>query len=237
MKYWSAIEIVKQVAGELGLGAPTSLVGTDDIAVIQLRALLNAAGSELLLYYPWEQFIKTFTVTTEEGVDSYALPDDWRYFVSQTQWDQTNHWPLLGPKSPQEWSWLKSGMGHGTPTLRYRVYRDKLNLHPVPGSSPYTLNMEYIKGTWAISEGVENSLVIRDGDFVQYDPWLINRYMKLKFYDLKGFDSAAVAGDFMRIFNALVGKDVGAPVLSLVPQPSEGFIGPWSIPDGSWNVS
>jgi hypothetical protein len=69
-----------------------------------------------------------------------------------------------------------------------------------------------------------------------FDPWLMIRYTKLKWLQLKGFDTSAATADFQRMYDALRGKDVGAQVLSLVPQRTPFFIGPWSIPDGNWNV-
>jgi hypothetical protein len=240
MNYWSAIDIVKQIAGELGLVQPDSLFGSDDVQVGQLLAYLNSAGNELSLYYPWEQFVQVWTLPTVSGIDNYDLPADWSYFVDQTQWDQTNHWPLLGPKSAQEWAWLKGGVLQAAPRMRYRVYKDKFWVHPVPGSTVFTFRMEYIRRTWCtnVKQGnVDGALVLSDGDVVQYEPWLLVKYIKLKFYELKGFDSTGVRSDFMRIFQSLTGKDRGAPVLSLASRAAPIFIGPWSIPDGSWDTT
>src|SRR5215471_16128464 len=212
MNYWSALDITKQVAGELGLVQPTSLFGTDDVQIGQLLAFLNSSGNELLLYYPWEQFVDVWTFPTVSGDDSYDLPTDWSYFMDQTQWDQTNHWPLLGPKSAQEWSVLKAGVSQVATNMRYRVYKGQLWLHPVPGSTPLTLRMEYLKRTWCLNNKLGNvpgAMILDDGDTVQYEPWLIIKYMKLKFYELKGFDSTGVRSDFMRIFQSLTGKDRG----------------------------
>lgn len=233
--YWSALDIIKQVTAELGLVQPQALPATD-IGTIQMVAFLNKTGNDLLIFYPWEQFIKQWEFPTIPTQDSYELPTDWKYFTDQTQWDRTNHWPLLGPKSPQEWAWLKGGLLAAAPRMRYRVYQDKFWLHPVPGAA-FNLAMEYIQKHWVLNEGNPASLVVNGGDIVQYDPWLVITYMKLKFYELKGFDTTAMVGDFMRMFNSLTGKDKGAPKLSLAPRYPPLFIGPWSIPDGSWDVN
>jgi hypothetical protein len=79
-------------------------------------------------------------------------------------------------------------------------------------------------------------MALKNDDVVRYEPWLIMRYLKLKFYQLKGFDTSGVEQDFMRIFNSLTGKDTGAPVLSMAPQTMGQFLGPWSCPDGSWQT-
>jgi hypothetical protein len=245
MQNWTAIEIVKQVAGELGLPQPQTLFGQDNPQIDQLVALLNSSGNELLTYYPWEQFVEFWNFQTVDGQQEYPVPDDWAYFVDQTQWDQTNHWPLLGPKSPQEWAWLKGGLLQAAPRMRYRVYNNKFVVWPIPAAStvgnpftPFTLDMEYIRSTWVTAADLtQASMVTNDSDLVEYHPWMVIKFVKLKFYELKGFDTSGVRGDFMRIFQSLTGKDRGAPKLSLAPRFPPLFIGPWSIPDGSWDVN
>ena len=239
MQYWSALGIIQQVAGELGLPRPETIVASSDVQVNQLTALLNASGNELLTYYTWEQFIHQWTWPTVNGQADYPLPTDWLYFTDQTQWDQTNHWPLLGPKSPQEWAWLKSGQVAALPRMRYRVYQGKFWLVPTPGATPFTMSMEYVTKNWVQKATVPityDELVTADGDSILYHPWLIIKFLKLKFYELKGFDTTAPQADFMRVFQSMSGKSKGAPVLSLTPYASPVFIGPWSIPDGSWST-
>ena len=244
-QYWSALSVLNQVAGELGLNRVSTITGLTDLQSVQLLSLLNSGGNELMLYYPWEQFSKEWTFETEVGISEYDLPDDYNYFVDQTQWDRSNHWPLLGPKSPQEWAWLKNSLVAPLPRLRYRVADNKLKIYPAPSadSSPSTttLSMEYIQKNWittAASETTETDMIVASEDTLNYNPWLLVKFVKFKFYELKGFNTAGVNGDFMRVFNNLTGKDTGAAKLSLSGSTaSVGYIGPWSIPDGSWNVN
>lgn len=241
MTYWTAQAILTQVAGELGLPRPATIVGLNDVQSLQLLALLNSAGNELLLYYPWEQFSREWTMTTTPGEDSYDLPAGYGYLIAQTQWDRTDHWPLLGPKSAQEWAWLKGSTVAQLPRLRFRVQGGQFKLFPVPGAgSAYSLAMEYVTNYWCVTDvGVtdtETNMVTLDSDLVRYDPWLVIKFIKLKFYELKGFPTAGVSADFMRVFNSLTGKDTAAPILTLSPSPTTQFIGTGSIPDGSWNI-
>jgi hypothetical protein len=243
MQYWTAIQVLTQVAGELGLPAPKTITGLADVQSVQLLSLLNSGGNELLTYYPWEQFVKEWEFVTEVDKSDYDLPEDYKYFRDQTQWDRTNHWPLLGPKSAQEWAWLKGSLVAPLPRLRFRIANNLFKIYPTPTevTSPpsFRLAMEYIQKNWILQEdGVtESDMIISDGDLLRYDPWLLIKFVKFKFYELKDFSTAGVNADFMRIFNSLTGKDTGATKLSLSPQaPNVGYIGPWSVPDGSWNV-
>lgn len=238
-KYWSALEVLKQVAGELGLPRPTTITGIEDVQSIQLLSLLNSAGNELQLYYPWEQFSKEWVFLNNAADGEYDLPDDWSYFRDQTQWDRTDHWPLLGPKSPQEWAWLKGSLVAALPRQRFRVADGKFKIWPVPDmAAPFaTMAMEYVTRFWVQPVSPPNTdMILADGDILMYSPWLLIKFVKFKFYELKGLPTAGVQADFMRIFNSLTGKDVGAKILSLSPRQTSEYLGPWSVPDGSWNV-
>jgi hypothetical protein len=101
--------------------------------------------------------------------------------------------------------------------------------------------MEYVRNTWVLTASpapdTPTDMITLDADILQYNPWLLIKFVKFKFYELKGFNTTGVNADFMRVFNNLTGKDTGAKILSLAPQVQSPFIGPWSIPDGSWTVN
>lgn len=249
----SVLWVVQQACSEMGLPTPQTLFATQDEIVRQLVALLNRVGYELVQGYPWEQLDKQFIIETVEGKDEYDLPSDWSYFLDQTQWDRTNHWPLLGPKTPQEWQWLKGGLLSSGPRLRYRVWKGKFNLFPTPSAvntpspntntgvfAPWTLAMEYISNNWLASADVANttySEVQAETNIVLLDPWIVVSYLKLKFREAKGLDTTAFKNDFVQLFESRIGKNKGATILTLAPRARTMLIGVNNIPDGSWNVS
>ena len=196
---------------------------------------------------------KQWLVTTVEGESEYTLPADWSYFIDQTQWDRTNHWPLLGPKSPQEWQWLKGGLLSSGPRIRYRVWNKKFTIFPTPSPSntpsgdsnitgvfaPWTLAMEYISSHWLQSSTEANityAEVNSDSDLVLLDPWIVTSFLKLKFREAKGLDTTAFKSDFVQLFWSRTGKNKGAPTLTLSPRPRTMLIGVNNVPDGAWNV-
>jgi hypothetical protein len=235
-QYWTAIDVLKQVTGELGLPSIPTITGLSDVQSVQLLSLLNSAGNELMLYYPWEQLTAEWVFDTINGQGDYDLPIDYTYFTDATQWDRTNHWPLLGPKSPQEWAWLKGSLVAALPRQRYRIQNNKLKLWPTPSTPSFKLAMEYVVKNWVVSGSTDTDMITQDSDILRYEPWLLVKFVKFKFYELKGFNTTGVNADFMRVFNNLTGKDTGAKILSLSPQVQSQYLGPWSVPDGSWNV-
>ena len=78
--------------------------------------------------------------------------------------------------------------------------------------------------------------VVADTDIVLLDPWVMSSFLKLKFYEAKGLDTTAYTKDFLGIWEARIGKNKGAPTLTLAPRARTMLIGVNNIPDGSWNV-
>lgn len=235
MRSKTALEIVNQAAGELGL-LTTSSITASDTQTTQLLSLLNSAGNELVMMYPWEQLTKEWALTTVNGTDNYALPTDWAYFLDQTQWDQTNHWPLMGPKSAQEWQWLKGGLLSQGPRLRFRVRANRFYVFPT-AMGTLSLAMEYVRTTWVeYATDTYRDTIQADSDVPVFDPWLLVKYLKLKFFESKGLNTEAVKSDFLLTLTSTTGKDKGAPILSLAPRLRSILIGPYSVPDGNWPV-
>jgi hypothetical protein len=243
--------VVRQAMVEMGLPAPIEAVSSQDLMVQQMIALFNSAGNEMVLGYPWEQLDKEFLFTTVEGQTEYDLPTDWDYFLFQTQWDRTNHWPLLGPKTAQEWQWLKGGLLSSGPRIRYRVRNHKFEIFPTPSAqntpstdntgvfAPWTIAMEYISKWWLASATQENTYydtAQADTDILLLDPWIMVKFLKLKYWEAKGLDTTAYSNDFLKTWEMRIGKNKGGPTLTLAPRARTMLIGINNIPDGSWNV-
>lgn len=252
MEYRTVLWVVQQSMIEMGLAKPNEVVSNPDLTVQQMLALLNRAGSDMVQGYPWEQLTKTSIIYTQDGVANYPLPEDWSYFLDQTQWDRTNHWPLLGPKTAQEWQWLKGGLLSSGPRLRYRVNQGKFEIFPTPSPTntpsadntgvfaPWELAMEYVSNGWVKSGtlvDVYYSEIKADTDIIMLDPWIVSAYLKLKYWEAKGLNTTAYQKDFLNIWEARIGKNKGAQTLTLAPRARTMLIGINNIPDGSWNVS
>lgn len=244
--------VIQQASLEMGLPKPLEAVSATDTTTQQLVALLNAAGNEMVNGYPWEQLTKEFLITTVDGQSEYTMPSDWSYFLDQTQWDRTNHWPLLGPKTAQEWQWLKGGLLSSGPRLRYRVLGGKFQLFPTPNAQntptngsdgafvPWTLAMEYVSDTWLASATEANTFynfAQDDTNLLLVDPWIMVKFIKMKYWEAKGLDTTAYSKDFIGMWESRIGKNKGAPMLTLAPRARTMLIGINNIPDGSWNVS
>lgn len=154
MEIVSLLGAVQEVCKRTGLRAPTTAIGNTDENIIAILSYVAQAGNELVHSAEWPQLIKEYTFTLVASQDTYALPPDYATSVLDTQWDRTNHWPLIGPITPQEWQYRKSGISTVTPRRRYRFNGwdgfYQFFIHPEPDSSDAgaTMAFEYMSTDW-----------------------------------------------------------------------------------------
>ena len=77
---------------------------------------------------------------------------------------------------------------------------------------------------------VKNSFTA-DSDTTVLDDTVIVLGTKLKYFQIKGFDTTALYQDYMRYLNVAKANDKGSATLSFAPYPSKVLIGYANIPD------
>lgn len=170
-------------------------------------------------------------VTLTFGQTKYILPSDFETIANRTQWDKTKHWEMLGPEDAQQWQWLKSGYISTGPRVRWRILGGEFQIWPIMNTQEY-LGWEYRSNGWAESaSGTPQQSFLADTDTTFYDSRLMVLKTKLKFFQIKNFDTTSLQQDYFRILNVVKANDKGAPNLSFAPYPSKVLIGYANIPD------
>jgi hypothetical protein len=165
------------------------------------------------------------------GQTAYDLPPDFETITDRTQWDKSKHWESLGGETAQQWQWLKSGYISTGPRIRWRILDNQFQIWPVMNTNEY-LGWEYRSKGWARSStgAIKNSFT-QDSDTTVFDDRLMVLYTKLKYFQVKSFDTTALNQDYMRYLSVVKANDKGAPNLSFAPYPSKVLIGYANIPD------
>ncbi len=219
-KFQTANELLDRVAVEVGLGQQPNPYTSQDTAIIQLRYFLDTAGQELLRMVQWEHLQEEHVITTSVPPDdgTYDLPDDFDHMIPQTHWDRSNRLPLYGPLSPQDWQYLigRDLVSH-TIYASFREEQGKFEIFPRPPPDGLIIAFEYMSRGWVESQVNPGTFFdhVDDGaDTVRYDPPMVLAFVKLKFYEAKGFETTAAQGAFNRAFQSAAASDVSAPVLN-----------------------
>ena len=169
------------------------------------------------------------TVTFSKTI--YPLPPDYETITDNTHWDKTKHWQMLGPVDAQQWQWLKSGYISTGPRVRWRILGNEFQIWPPYNTQEY-LGFEYRSKGWVRNAAgdVLNSFQ-NDSDTSVLDDAVIALLTKLKYFQIKSFDTTALQQDYTRYLNVAKANDKGSATLSFAPQPSAVLIGWANIPD------
>lgn len=215
----TANDIINRVAVEVGLNTDVNPVGSTDEAFVQMRYLLDSAGQELVQLNNWQILQQEYSFVTQAGdTGVYDLPDDFSHMVDQTGWDRTNNVALGGPLSGQDWAYLEGrDLVSQSIYASFKLQNNKLELYPQPPPEGLEVSFEYMSRNW-----VSNNASLTDradrvdsgADVVLFEPILIVKFLKCKTLEAKGFDATAARVEFENMFDSLVGKDEGAPVLN-----------------------
>jgi len=161
----------------------------------------------------------------------YDLPPDYETITDNTHWDKTKHWQMLGPVDAQQWQWLKSGYISTGPRVRWRILGSEFQIWPPYNTQEY-LGFEYRSKGFVrnVAGDVLNSFSA-DTDTTVLDSTIMVLATKLKYFQIKSFDTTSLQSDYMRYLNIAKANDKGSATLSFAPQPSAVLIGWANIPD------
>jgi hypothetical protein len=152
------------------------------------------------------------------GQVNYAMPSDYQRMVNKTQYNKSNRWSVIGPKDAQEWQWLKASYVTTGPRMRFRIIANKFVIWPMP-TAQVILGFEYQSGSWVVaSDGSYKTRFSADTDTSIFPDRLLVLGTKLKYFQIKGFDTASLQADYARELSKFKAQDAGADTLSLAPK-------------------
>lgn len=231
-RYLTAQQMVVQTMQALGLPAPASIVGSTDKTALQLLALVNELGLELIGDGKWQAFDREHHITTVIAQDTYPIPEDLDYYTNDSQWNRTTRLPVIGPLEEYEWQMLKARQLAGTTfTMMFRISENNIIFYEPP-STVQEIYLPYTGKGWVRSAALAyQDNVIADDDSIIYDPILFKMGLKLKWREAKGFDTTAQAKRFNDALSKAKAKDKPGRSISLISQADFPYLGIINIPD------
>lgn len=214
--------IVQNMAQMVGYPVPVDPAGDTDPAVGQMVQAVNMAGTDLLSMADWQELTKPYSISIVadspgQQEKSFALPDDFYEFNDQTQWNSTNQWPAIGPISPQMWQTLLVRTTLPTLSFYWQVRGTRLYIL-APPTDAQTLTFLYQSVGWIQDQDnsdLYKNRAVKNGDIILLDAYMTTLLARVKWLEMKGFDSAAAMRDFQVAFENRKGNEKGAPVLTM----------------------
>jgi hypothetical protein len=300
---YTLLQLVDQMSAELGLTQPPSVIGSSNNQTVQILALANRLGKDLVRDYEWQRLVQAYIWQTQVAVSTtgtitsgsrvitaipstaalqvgnvitgtgqapyaeiltidsstqvtlnspvatstasvsmtfakqdYDLPDGFDRMISDTNWDRTDHWRNLGPKSSQDWQFLQGGVISIGPRERFRIYNNKFRIFQAL-TTVYNFAFEYVSNYWVCATGSDQgskSAYTADTDTSIFPDDLMLAGLKFYFLKAKKLDYAIELGEFMRALSYCKAQDQPVSAMSLAPVGMNQLVGPWSVQDGNW---
>lgn len=231
------VQIATQAYGEIGLDAPSQIVGGNNADGSKILALLNREGNELssMDEPAWPQLRGEQVIPLVIGQQSYAFPADFRCYRPSTGWDRSTHWRMAGPISDREWQAIRSGIAIASPRLRFRLYGGQLQIDPVPTATD-TIAFEFISKNWCASaSGTAQSAFAADTDVPILPDDLFVLGLKWRTLAARGFNYAEEKMAYIEARDRTLAQSLAPDVLNLNFRTARiGGLGFPPIPDGDW---
>lgn len=161
--------------GVQGTGIPNyaSVVSVDSPTQITIDRPCTAGGATSLQF----------------GQIGYPMPIDFEYFITQTFWDGSYRWQLLGPLDAQEKNILKYGISPAGPRRRFWIRGNYLFLNPQPADSTSVIAFDYFSNGWCQSVGMVSQVRwMADTDYYTLDDDCFILGLKWRFLRSSGLD-------------------------------------------------
>jgi hypothetical protein len=241
-RYETSTQCIQQAALECGLSAGTNPYTSTDPAIVQMVGILNSAGRELLLMREWQRMIVSYSFTIAIGdTGFYNLPTDYGRHIDQTDWNPSNRLPLGGPLTAQDYTYLlATNLASSTIYISFREKDGQFVVLPQPPPVGQVISFEYNSRFWVAASGAPTVLAkdapTAPDDILLFDPILIQKMLKLRFREAKGFDTTAASQQLNNAIMALGGMDKSAPVLSAARSRGFPYIDDRNVPETNYGL-
>lgn len=228
----SGSNTITNLSSVVGLSTDFTLSGN---GIQQDNFITSVGASSVTLNVPATATATGVLITF--GQVKYAMPSDFERIVNKTQYNKSNRWSVIGPKDAQEWQWLKSSYITTGPRMRFRLSNDKFTIWPAP-SANLTMGYEYISNSWVVDAGgTGKRKFTADTDTSKLPDRLLILGTKLKFFEIKGFDTTTLLMDYVRELDKFKSTEAAADTLSLAPKYANILLTQNNLPDtGLGNV-
>lgn len=247
-RYETATQCINQVALECGLiSVPDSIpnpyaASGVDPAVSQMVGLLRSAGREIVTMREWQRLIVSYTLTVVLGdTGFYPLPADYSRHIDQTDWNPSNRLPLGGPLTAQDYTYLlATNLASSTIYISFREKDGQFVILPQPPPVGQVITFEYNSRYWIAAAGAPTVLAkdspTAPDDIILFDPLLIQKCLKIRWKEAKGFDTNAASQQFNNAVMSFSGQDKSAPVLSAARSRGFPYIDDRNVPETNYGL-
>ena len=230
--------VITNIPDTTGLSTSYAISGTGQPQAQRIAEVLSSTSVRCEMNSTATEAGATITF----GKDTYDIPTDFDRYITETWWDRTNQWRLIGPDSPQMDQLLRSGIFTTGPRRRFRQVGRRPNAYriwppPFAGAAPApgALVWEYISKNWVqTGEDTFSDKMTVDGDICLLDEQIVVMGVKWQMWRIKGFEYASLQQEYIDAVSAKFASDGGIPDLYLNRRSGPFLISNGNVVDGNF---
>lgn len=210
------LSIVQTTCDIVGVGRPSTVVGSTNATSRTMLALANQGGLDLCRQGEWRLLTSehTFSTVADSAQGSSALPSDFGRFVNGTIWNRSQRWQIE-EIDEQDWAAIK-GAGQVLTTVNQILLRGTaVYMTPVPTAGE-TIGYAYVTNQFCASSGGSAQVAwAADTDVGRLDESLLQLDLVWRWKQARGLDYAEDMQSFELRKLALLGGDKPRPTLNM----------------------
>lgn len=187
------LAMIQRFCERTGIDSPSTVIGSTDQQILQIRALLEEEGNDLSKRGDWNELTFEATHTTvateSQGAITTIASNGFRSIRNDTIWDRTQK-RQLSVINDVEWQTQK-GFANTAPEYAVRIRGGVLLATPVPAAGS-TWAFEYMSKNWILgADGTTyKQYFTRDTDTLLLPEELLTLGLRWRWKKEKGFDYA-----------------------------------------------
>lgn len=207
------LSIVQDFCERGALPTPTTVIGSGDTQILQLKGLLTEECNDLAARHAWQGITFEAALTTlaleDQGAITAIATNGFRSIRYDTIWDRTDRLPVLGPLTGPAWQFTKAILATG-PRYRYRIRGDHLFSNPAPPAG-HDWRFEYLSKNFCTDStgATYKARFTADTDIILLPDDLCLQGLRWRWKKEKGFDYAEDFRTYEAQVKDAMGRDGG----------------------------
>lgn len=233
---------IQEFCEENLLPVPTTVIGSQDAQVLQLKTLLYRTGNSIAVRGDWSRLtfeeVHTTTAAEDQGnifeiTAGAATATAFRKIKDETVWDRTDRLPVR-PINDADWSMTKA-MTSALARYRYRIRAHRLLLIPAP-TAGQSLAFEWVSKWWIQdSVGAIKERFTADTDSFLVERELLKLGLTWRYRKAKSLAYEEEYNEFEDRLKEMLASDTPKTVIRMDGQARPHGPGLF-VPESNWNL-
>lgn len=203
----SLLTICQDAADEIGIAAPSSVIGNTEPDVQKLFRMVRKVNQRLTNRIQWNSLRRQREYTLiGQSEQTDIFPTDLQRMIPETFWNVTQQFNIAGPKTPVEWQSLRAQQYDNDVSSKYTIQGRRLFMIPNPRAGDKS-EFEFQSNEIVVSEtGTPQTEWLSNTDLPVIDGELLTYGVIYMFQKSEGLEYLDSYNEFMDYLQIAIGN-------------------------------